>query len=73
MSTKSEFLRQYEHMIYRMAMTLLHDDEQAVAVTKEVLCQLWQDNGFFKLDERKQLNRLIWLVSCATSGIDRTA
>ncbi|HIW35337.1 MAG TPA: hypothetical protein IAA29_21420 [Candidatus Paenibacillus intestinavium] len=67
MSTKSEFLRRYEHTIYRMAIILLQDETEAIEVTKNVLCQLWHDEGFVYLDERKQHNVMIWLVSNAAT------
>ncbi|URN96403.1 MAG: hypothetical protein NAG76_09365 [Candidatus Pristimantibacillus lignocellulolyticus] len=66
MSTKSKFLRKYEHTVYRMAMILLNDDKKAIEVCKRVLCQLWHDDEFCSMDERKQHNRMIWLVSCAS-------
>ena len=62
-----ELLRRYEHTIYRMAIILLQDETQAIEVTKDVLCQLWNDEGFACLDERKQHNVMIWLVSSATT------
>ena|GEM_PF-3125922 len=67
MSTKSKFLRKYEHTVYRMAMILLQDDAKAIEVCKSVLCQIWHDEGFSCLDERKQHNRMIWLVSKAAT------
>lgn len=73
MSTKSEFLRQYEHTIYRMAILLLQDEIEAIEVTKDVLCQLWHDEGFSSLDECKRHNVMIWLVSCATTSKDQIA
>jgi len=68
MSIKSGLLRRYEHTIYRMAIILLNDETQAIEVTKDVLNQLWHDEAFIHLDECKQHNVIIWLVSCATSG-----
>ncbi|HIW32484.1 MAG TPA: hypothetical protein IAA29_06835 [Candidatus Paenibacillus intestinavium] len=73
MSTKSGLLRRYEHTICRMAIILIQDETQAIEVTKNVLCELWHDEGFIDLDERKQHNVMIWLVSCATSSQHRIA
>ncbi|WP_141502868.1 hypothetical protein [Paenibacillus luteus] len=51
---KVEELRRFESLCFTICMTLLAEEQAACKAAEQVLCQLFGDIGFWKLNEKEK-------------------